>query len=87
MFKKNEQNEQLLLCVTRLHVQIIEQENKRKKNVPMMWQLFFITANIRHGIWDTNTAQAFKSRELAPLTPAASTSRLRSRLRARLSNA
>ena len=30
-----------------------------------------LQTNVRHGIWDTETAQAFKSRELAPLTPAA----------------
>ena len=35
-----------------------------------------LQTNIRHGIWDTNTAQALKSRELAPLTPEASASTL-----------
>jgi hypothetical protein len=35
-----------------------------------------LQTNVRHGIWDTETAQAFKSRELAPLTPAASASSL-----------
>ena len=35
-----------------------------------------LQTNVRHGIWDNETAQAFKSRELAPLTPAASASSL-----------
>ncbi len=35
-----------------------------------------LQTSVRHGIWDTNTAQAFKSRELAPLTPVASASSL-----------